>query len=142
MKNGKAQFRFFCNPAVAPSRLAGYAPHKNGGRRVKSWPDDTHLQPFTPVIWAGDLCHKQQTSIRCNHTHWVYLKCTQIKQRQYKSDIWSEQTQHTYSLEDHTQIIQQKRTQPKKKFKEKTFTSPTHIANAFNKQFTNTVKHK
>ena len=27
-------------------------------------------------------------------------------------------------------------------FKEKTFTSPTQIANAFNKQFTNTVQHK
>ena len=47
--------------------------------------------PHTPVIWICDLCHKQinkkQTSIRCNHTHnthWVHLKCTQIKQWQYK----------------------------------------------------------
>ena len=33
--------------------------------------------------------NKKQTSIRCNHTHnthWVHLKCTQIKQRQYKPD--------------------------------------------------------
>ena len=32
---------------------------------------------------------QQQTTIRCNHTHnprWVDLKCTQIKQRQYKPD--------------------------------------------------------
>ena len=47
-------------------------------------------QHTTPVIWMYDPCHKpinkQQTSIRCNHTHWVHLKCTQIKQRQYKPD--------------------------------------------------------
>ena len=64
------------------------APHKSGGRRVKSWPDDTQtntLQSFG--------CHKQinkkQTSTRCNHTHdthWVHLKCTHIQQRQYKPD--------------------------------------------------------
>ena len=53
----------------------------------------THTNKHTPVIWIYDLCHKQinkkQTSIRCNHTHnthWVHLKCTQIKQRQYKPD--------------------------------------------------------
>ena len=42
------------------------------------------------IIWICDLCHKQikkqQTSIRCNHTHWVHLNCTQIKQQQYKPD--------------------------------------------------------
>ena len=35
--------------------------------------------------------NKKQTPIRCNHTHnthWVHLKCTHIKQRQYKPD-WS-----------------------------------------------------
>ena len=36
----------------------------------------------TPVIWICELCHKQinkkQTSIRCNNTHWVHLKCTNI----------------------------------------------------------------
>ena len=41
----------------------------------------------------GILCHKQikkqQTSIRCNHTHnthGVHLNCTQIKRPQYKPD--------------------------------------------------------
>ena len=54
------------------------------------------------------------------------------------------QTQHTYPLEDHTRISQQK-AQPQNNiitFKEKTFTSHTQIANAFNKQFIKTVKHK
>ena len=55
---------------------------------VKSWPDDTNKH--TPVIWICDLCHnqinKKQTSIRCNNTHWVHLKCTHIQQRQYKPD--------------------------------------------------------
>ena len=48
----------------------------------------TYTYPHTPVIWICDLClkqiNKQQTSIRCNHPHWVHLKSTQIKQRQYK----------------------------------------------------------
>ena len=50
----------------------------------------THTNKHTPVIWICDLCHKQinkkQTSFRCNHTHWVHLKCTHIQQRQYKPD--------------------------------------------------------
>ena len=43
-----ARFRFLGKPVVAPCRLAGSAPHNSGGRRVKSWPDDTHntLQSF------------------------------------------------------------------------------------------------
>ena len=41
------------------------------------------LQSFGFVTF---VINKQQTSIRCNHTHWVHLKCTQIKQRQYKPD--------------------------------------------------------
>ena len=60
---------------------------------VESNPGPTHTNKHTPVIWICDLCHKQinkkPTSIRCNHTHnthWVHLKCTQIKQRQYKPD--------------------------------------------------------
>ena len=35
---------FLGKPAIAPCRLAASAPHKSGGRRVKSWPDDTHKQ--------------------------------------------------------------------------------------------------
>ena len=35
---------FLGKPAVAPCRLADSAPHKSGGRPVKSWPDDTHRQ--------------------------------------------------------------------------------------------------
>ena len=35
---------FFGKPGVAPCRLDDSAPHKIGGRRVKSWPDDTHKQ--------------------------------------------------------------------------------------------------
>ena len=86
-----ARFRFLGKPTVAPCRLGGSAPHKSGGRQVKSWPH--HTNKHTPVIWICDLCHEQinlkQTSIRCNHTHnthWVNLKCTQIKHRQYKPD--------------------------------------------------------
>ena len=52
-----------------------------------------HTNKHTLVVWICDLRHKQinkqQTSIRCNHTHntpWVHLKCTHIKQRQYKPD--------------------------------------------------------
>ena len=58
----------------------------------------------TTAIWICNLCHKQikkqQTSIRYNHTHntrWVDLKCTQIKQRQYKPD-WR------CTIHTHTQI--------------------------------------
>ena len=63
------------------------------GRRVKSWPDDTHKHTHSTVIWICDLCHKQinkkHTSIRCNYSHNTYRghpKCTLIKQRQYKPD--------------------------------------------------------
>ena len=73
---------FLGEQAVAPCRQAGSAPHTSGGHRVKSWPDDT------------------QTSIRCNHkhnTHWVHLKCTQIKQ-QYKPD-WG------CTIHTHTQLV-------------------------------------
>ena len=87
-----ARFRFMNKPSVAPCRLTSSAPHKSGGRRVKSRPDGTHKQ-HTPVILICDLCHKQinknQTSIICNHTHnthWVHLKCTHIQQLQYKPD--------------------------------------------------------
>ena len=57
------RFRFLGKPAVAPCRLAGSAPHKSGGRRAKSWPDDTHKQN-TLVIWISDLCHKQETTLK------------------------------------------------------------------------------
>ena len=50
----------------------------------------THTNIHTPVIWICDLYHKQinkkRTSIRCNHTHWVHLKCTPIIQQQHKPD--------------------------------------------------------
>ena len=36
---------FLCKPTVASCRLAGSAPHKSGGRRVKSWPDDSQRLP-------------------------------------------------------------------------------------------------
>ena len=32
------------------------------------------------------VTNKQQTSIRCINKHWVHLKSTQIKQRQFKAD--------------------------------------------------------
>ena len=78
--------------AVVPCRLAYSAPHKSGGRRVQSWPDDTHTNKHIPVIWICDLCHKQinkkQTSIRCNHTHnthWVHLKFTHNQHTQHRT---------------------------------------------------------
>ena len=39
---------------------------------------------------------REQTSIRCNNTHWGHLNCTHIKQRQYKPDWRS--TFHTLTL--------------------------------------------
>ena len=87
-----ARFRFLGKPAVVPCHLASSAPHKSGGRRVKSWPDDTQtitLQSFGFVTSCHKQINKQQTSIRCNHshnTHWVHLKCTHIQQRQYKPE--------------------------------------------------------
>ena len=52
------RFRFFGKPTIAPCHLAGSAPHKSEGRRVKSWPDDTHKHSPTLnlVIWICDLC--------------------------------------------------------------------------------------
>ena len=47
---------------------------------------------YLPRIRGGgrrNAPKKQQTSIRCNHTHnthWVHLNCTQTKQRRYKPD--------------------------------------------------------
>ena len=64
---------FLGNLAIAPCRLAGSAPHISGGRRVKSWPDDTHKQ--TPVIRICDICHKPKKtrnkpqSYVTTHTH-------------------------------------------------------------------------
>ena len=72
-----ARFRF-----LAPCCLAGSAPHKSGGRRVKSLPDDT-VQSFGFVT---SVTNKKLISIRCNHSHWVNLKCIHIQQRQYKPD--------------------------------------------------------
>ena len=48
-----------------------------------------HTQTNTHQLYGlvTSVTNKQQTSIRCNHTHnthWVHLKCTHIKQRQYK----------------------------------------------------------
>ena len=43
----------------------------------------THTNKHTPVIWICDL---SQTNKQETHTHWVHLKCTQIKQGQYKPD--------------------------------------------------------
>ena len=86
------RIRFMGKPAVAPCRMAGSAPTKAGDVESNS-SSTTHTNKHAPVIWICDLCHKQikkqQTSIRCNHTHnthWVHLNCTQIKERQYKPD--------------------------------------------------------
>ena len=71
----------------------------------------------------------------------------------HRSDIWRE---HIHTYWDHKHITNtlwktihglanKTPTQPKNNtitFKEKTVTSPTHIANTFNNQFTNTVKLK
>ena len=61
-----ARFRFFGDkPAVASCRLAGSAPHKSGGRRVKSWPDDTHRQTHSSHLDLGPLSQtdKQETNL-------------------------------------------------------------------------------
>ena len=52
-----ARFRFLGKPAVARFRQAGSAPHKSGGRRVKSWPDDTHKQTHSSHF---DVCPLSQ----------------------------------------------------------------------------------
>ena len=56
------------------------------------------------------------------------------------------QAQHTHSLEDHTWSIQQSTTTHTKHIhniqqQNSNYRTPTHIANCFTKQFTNTVKH-
>ena len=69
------------------------------------------------------------------------------------SDIWREHLYTHWNHKYNTQTLwktthglaNKTPTQPKNNtltFKEKTLTSPTHIANTFNKQFTNTAKHK
>ena len=54
-------FRFLGKSAVAPCHLAGSAPHKSGGRRVKSWSNDTftnkHTPALSPVIWTTYTTH-------------------------------------------------------------------------------------
>ena len=64
---------------------------------------------------------------------------TSLKQTHTSRHTLGSQRQPIYSLEDNTRISQQKSIIT---FKEKTFTSPTQIANAFNKHITNTVKHE
>ena len=46
------------------------------GRRVKSWPDDTHSSHLKQR-------NKPQSDVT---THWVHLKYTHIQQQQYKPD--------------------------------------------------------
>ena len=50
---------------------------------VESNPGPTTHTNTLQSFW---ICDHKQTSIRSNHIHWVHLKCTQIKQRQYKPD--------------------------------------------------------
>ena len=87
-----ARFRFWASRPSLPAAWLALLLTKAGNVESNPGPT-THTNKHTPVIWIFDLCHKQinkqQTSIRCKHTHnkhWVYLKCTQLKQRQYKRD--------------------------------------------------------
>ena len=121
-----ARFRFWGKPSLAGSGL-----HKSGGRRVKSWPDDTHKQTHYCYNEFG-LCHKQinkqHTSIRFNHTHnthWVHLKCTQIKQREYKHD-WR------CTIHTPTQIIRNKIEELKKT----SYTAPNQTSSQYNEENT------
>ena len=82
----------WASPPALPSAWLALLLTKAGDVESNPGPT-THTNKHTPVIWMCDLCHKQinkkQTSIRCNHTHnthWVHLKCTHTKERQYKPD--------------------------------------------------------
>ena len=66
----EAGFRFMGKPTVAPCRLAGSAPHKSGGQRVKSWPDEPHKQTVTTRthsihmdVWHLSQTNKQATNL-------------------------------------------------------------------------------
>ena len=79
-------------PAVAPCAWLALLLTKAEDVELNPGPT-THTNKLTPVIWICGLCHKQinkqQSSIRCNHTHnthWVHLKCILINKRQYKPD--------------------------------------------------------
>ena len=77
---------FLGEPAVGSRCLAGSSPHKSGDVKSNPGPTTHTLQSFGLVTFA---INQTQTPIICNHTHntqWVYLKCTQIKQRQYTFD--------------------------------------------------------
>ena len=67
--------------------MVGSAPHKSGRRSVKFWPVDTHkpysLQAFGFVTFVTNKINKPQSDVA---THWIHLKLSQIKQRQYKPD--------------------------------------------------------
>ena len=72
------QYKLCYSYSMAYSNLT--RPMANSLIGFKSWPDETHKQTLTT---------RTCSSLRCNHTyntHWVHLKCTQIKQRQYKPD--------------------------------------------------------
>ena len=59
------KFRFLGKLAVALCRLAGSAPHKSGGHRVKSWPDVTHKQTHSSHLdlWPLSQTNKQETNL-------------------------------------------------------------------------------
>ena len=84
-----APFRFLASRPSIPAAWLALLLTKAGDVESNHGPT-THTNKHTPVIWICDLCHKQinkkQTSIRCNYTHWVHLRCTHIQQRQCRPD--------------------------------------------------------
>ena len=81
----RTRFSFWASRPLLP--VAWLALLLTNAGDVESNPDPTTqtntLQSYGCVTF---VINKQQPSIRCNHTHWVHLKCTQIKQQQYKPD--------------------------------------------------------
>ena len=80
-----ARFRFF-GKAVRRSIPPGWlcSSQKRGTSSQILARRHTHANKHSPA-----LTPVTPTSIRCNHTHnahWVHVKWTQIKQRQYKPD--------------------------------------------------------
>ena len=86
MQRWGPRFRFWASrPSLPTAWLL-----TNAGNVESNPGPTTHTNKHTPVILICDLCHKQinkkQTSIRCNNTHWVHMKCIHIQHRQYKPD--------------------------------------------------------
>ena len=83
-----ARFRFWASQPSLPAAWLALLLTIAGDVESNPGPT-THANKHQSFGFVTSVTNNKQTSIRCNHTHnthWVHLKCTQIKQRQYKPD--------------------------------------------------------